>query len=79
MPDERGNAETMRLFKEKYGDVAKIVSFLMEKAFNWPPKKSEDGKALCAFSMFLLSCHNTMEDVEYMEEMDSPTYMRVII
>ena len=45
----------------------------------WPQIKAEDVKALNAFSLFLVSCHNAMEDTDYMEEMNNPTNMRVII
>ncbi len=34
---------------------------------------------LSAYALFLTGCHNTMQDVDYMAEMDNPTNMRVII
>lgn len=51
----------------------------MKKAFKWPQIKAEDVKTLNAFSLFLVSCRNAMEDIDYMEEMNNPTNMRVII
>ena len=78
MPADRGYTEAMRLLHDRYGNVLKIASSLMEKAFKWPQIRSEDGKALSTFSLFLLSCRNTMEDIEFMDELDNPTNMRVI-
>lgn len=78
MPERRRYDQALRLLNEHYGNEVKIASALMEKAFKWPKMKSEDGKALSAFSLFLLSCRNTMEDVEFMDELDNPTNMRVV-
>lgn len=79
MPTCRGYQEALKLLNDHYGNEVKIASALMKKAFEWPKIKSEDGKALSAFSLFLLSCRNTMEDVEFMEELDNPTNMRVVV
>lgn len=79
MPAHRGYNEALRLLNDRYGNELKIASALMEKAFKWPQIKAEDGKALSTFSLFLLSCRNTMEDVAFMDELDNPTNMRVII
>ncbi len=78
MPARRGYQEAMKFLDDHYGHEVNIASALMEKAFKWPKIKSEDGKALSAFSLFLLSCRNTVEDVEFMDEMDNPTNMRVV-
>lgn len=78
MPASRGYDQALRLLHERYGNEVKIASALMEKAFKWPKIKSEDGKALSAFSLFLLCCRNTMEDIEYMDELDNPTNLRVV-
>ena len=79
MTGDRGYREALRLLHDRYGNELKIASALMEKASKWPQIKSEDGKALSTFSLFLVSCRNTMEDVQYMDELDNPTNMRVII
>ncbi|XP_043969743.1 uncharacterized protein LOC122829340 isoform X2 [Gambusia affinis] len=51
----------------------------MEKALKWPQVKAEDGKALNAYAMFLIGCRNSMEDIEFLEEMDNPTNLRALI
>lgn len=79
MPEHRGYERALQLLQDKYGNELQIASTLIEKASKWPQIKAEDGKALSAFSVFLVSCRNAMEDVDYMEEMDNPATMRVII
>jgi len=70
----------MSLLHEKFGnELKKIATALMQKAFKWPEIKSEDGKSLSAFSLFLVTCRNVMEDIEYMDELDNPTNMRIIV
>ncbi|KAG7489855.1 hypothetical protein JOB18_021952 [Solea senegalensis] len=73
MPARRGYDRALKLLNEHYGNEVVIASALIEKTHKW-----KDGKALSAFSLFLLSCCNTMEDVELMDELDTPTNMRVV-
>ena len=56
-----------------------IASAYIDKALQWPQIKTEDGKALNAYAVFLTGCRNTMEDVAFMEEMDNPTNMRMVV
>ncbi len=79
MSAESGYNEARRLLQHHYGDELKIASAYIEKALKWPQIQSEDGKMLSAYALFLTGCHNTMQDVDYMAEMDNPTNMRVII
>lgn len=60
-------------------DELMIASAYIDKALKWPQIKSEDGKALNTYAVFLTGCCNTMEDVEFMEEMDNPTNMRIVV
>ncbi|KAL7883475.1 hypothetical protein SRHO_G00011330 [Serrasalmus rhombeus] len=79
MAPDRGFKEAKRLLQKYYGDELNIASAYIDKALKWPQIKSDDGKALCAYALFLVGCHNTMEDVQFMEEMDNPTNMRIVI
>lgn len=51
----------------------------IEKALGWPQIKSDDGKALNAYAMFLVGCRNTMQDIDFLEEMDNPTNLRSVV
>ena len=79
MTPERGYAVAKDLLQEHFGNQYKIVTAYMEKAFAWQTIKSEDVKTLQAYSLFLRGCCNVMEELEYMQEMDMPVNMRVII
>ena len=75
----RGYAEAVRLLHECYGDPQRIADALVNKAHKWPVIKSEEGKALSAFSVFLVSCRKALEDVDFMEGMDSLLILRAIV
>jgi len=79
MSSSKGFKEAKRLLQRHYGDELIIASAYIDKALKWPQIKSDDGKALSAYALFLIGCRNTMEDGEFMEEMDNPTNMRVIL
>lgn len=66
MPPEKGYREARLLLHQQYGDELKIAMAYIEKALKWPHIK-----ATC--------CRNTMQDVDYMDEMDNPTNMRAIL
>ncbi|KAJ8357934.1 hypothetical protein AAFF_G00054370 [Aldrovandia affinis] len=79
MQPSRGYKEAKRLLHKHYGDELRIASAYIDKALQWPQIKSEDGKALNAYAMFLVGCRNTMEDIESLEEMDNPTNLRTVV
>ncbi|KAJ8332985.1 hypothetical protein SKAU_G00418810 [Synaphobranchus kaupii] len=79
MSPSRGYNEAKRLLQKHYGDELRIASAYIDKALRWPQIKSEDGKALSAYAMFLVGCRNTMEDIESLEEMDNPTNLRTVV
>lgn len=76
MTADRGYREAMQLLQDRY--ELKIASALMEIAYKWPKIKSEDGKALNSFSLCLLSCRYTMDDIEYMDELHNPTNLIIV-
>ncbi len=78
-PSSRGFTEAKRLHQRHYGDELIIARAYIDKALKWPQIKSDDGKALSAYALFLIGCRNTLEDGESMEEMDNPTNMRAVI
>lgn len=79
MDPEEGYPEAKRLLKEGFGDKYKISMAYRDKALNWPFIKSDDGKALESYALFLTSCRNAMADLEYLEEMENAANMRTII
>lgn len=79
MAPRKAFREAKGLPQKHFGDELVIASAYIDKALQWPSINQEDGKALNAYAPFLTGCHNTMEDVEYMEEMDNPTNMRMVL
>lgn len=71
--------EAKRLLHKHYGDELRIASTYIDKAPKWAQVKSDDGKALSAYAMFLIGCRNTMEDIEFLEKMDNSTNLRTVV
>ncbi len=51
----------------------------MEKALSWANIKIEDLGALQDYSLFLRSCCNSMENIQYLREMDTPSNMLTVV
>lgn len=79
MQPHRGYIDAMKLLQDQYGNELKIATAYMDKAFQWPQIKPEDGKSLSSFSLFLVACRNAMDDIDYLDEMDNPVNMRTIV
>lgn len=79
MPPSKGYYEAKRLLHKHYGDELQIASAYIDKALKWPQIKSDDGKALSAYAMFLVGCRNSMEDIDFLDEMDNPTNLRTVV
>lgn len=75
---QRGYDEARKLLTYYYGNEQKIAAAYVDKAIKWPPIKAEDAKSLHSFSIFLTGCNNVMMDIEYLEEMNSPSSLRIV-
>lgn len=76
---ERGYGKAKASLREHYGNEQKVAAAYMERALSWPTIKTEDVKALQEYSLFLRGCCNAMEDVQYLNDLDTPTNMLDII
>ena len=79
MHPDRGYTEAKKLLNKHFGNEYTIASAYIEKALNWPVIRSEDGEGLTEFAVFLTSCYNTVDSMDYVEEMDSPTNLKAVI
>lgn len=68
-----------KLLDKHFGNDYRISCAYINKALSWPTIKNEDVKALLDFALFLRSCCNAMENVEYMEELDTISNMKNIV
>lgn len=55
------------------------MSAYMEKALLQANIKTEDLRALQDYSLLLRSCCNSMENIQYLREMDMPSNMLTIV
>ena len=62
----------MNLLKKHYGNAFAIAQAYIERLHNWPAIKSEDGKGLKKFSLFLLVCQGSLMSSVYANPLDSP-------
>ncbi len=79
MKPDRAYKEARELFDRHYGDEMTIATAYIKKAMEWPQIRPEDRKGLNAFALFLVGCCNTINDVDYMDEMNNPTNMKSIL
>lgn len=62
-----------------FNNRIKISSAFTEKALNWTTLKAEDGPALRSYAFFLGSCFNTMQEVNFVEELENSANLRTIV
>lgn len=79
MDANSGYGKAKALLQEHFGNEYKIATVYMENALSWSSIKSDDTKALQAYTLFLRGCCNIMEDVNYLHELDIPSNMLVVM
>lgn len=79
MPSQQGYQRAKGLLMEHFGNEHKIATAYMERVLNWPSIKSEDVQELEDFALFLRGCCNAMTEIQYMEELNVPSYMRQVV
>lgn len=60
----RGYTEAQQFLKKHFGNEMKIANAYIEKALNWTAIKTDDGKSLHAYALYLRECCNVMQDLE---------------
>lgn len=76
---EIGYPLAKNLLKEQFGNDFKIAAAYMDKALGWPLLKAEDAQGLYAYSLFLRSCCNLLNDISFMQELNMPSNMRTVV
>lgn len=74
-----GYAKAKQLLQEHFGNKYKIATAYLERALSWPSIKGEDVNILQSYALFLRGCCNVTEELQYLQELDMPSNMRVII
>ncbi|XP_033122716.1 uncharacterized protein LOC117121587, partial [Anneissia japonica] len=76
---KNGYAKAMSLLEERYGKPYIIATAHVKKLVDGPVIKPEDGESLQKFSINLLSCVNTLEELNCIQKLDAPDNLRKII
>lgn len=67
------------LLLENLGNSYKTFTAYTNKALSWQTIRTEDAKSLQSYVLFLWGYCNIMEELEYVQELDLPVYMRSIL
>lgn len=73
LPPHRGYKEAKEQLEWHFGNKIKVASAFLDKALKWPAVKSEDALGLRSYAIFLKSCHNTMGEMEYTVDLETPS------
>ncbi|KAL7849609.1 hypothetical protein SRHO_G00212320 [Serrasalmus rhombeus] len=79
MSDGAGYVKAKTLLYDHFGNEHVIAAAYLNKVHSWPLIRSEDGKALQAYSLFLRGCCNAMEEVHGLSELNTPANMLAVI
>lgn len=77
--DGSGYAKAKTLVHEHFGNEHMIASAYLNKVSSWPTIKSEDGKALQAYTLFLRRCCSALDEVHSLCELNTPANMIAVI
>lgn len=79
MDPDTGFKEAKEQLEWHFGNEMKLTSAHIDKVLHWPSIKAEDGPALRSYALYLRSCFNIMKEVNFMEELETPSHLRTII
>ena len=76
---EEGYHEAHILLKQRYGKPYRIATADVNILTKGPPIKAEDSSALQRFSVVLTSCKNTLKEIGYLNKVENPDTLNMII
>lgn len=79
MTPQQGYQRAKSLIKENFGNKHRIATAYMDKILGWPVVKAEDVKTLQELALLLRGCCNAMTEIQYMEELNIPSNMRLVV
>lgn len=79
MAPERGYIVAKSLLEDHFGNGLMVNAAYMEKITGWPSVRSEDTEGLQAYVLYLRECSNAMEELQYLEELNMPANMKIVI
>lgn len=79
MPPDRGYKEARKQIEWHFGNKAKMMLAFMDKTLKWPTIKAEDALGLRFYAISLKSCHDTMQELKYVTELETPSNLAIIV
>ena len=79
MKPEEGYQEARSHLKKRYGQSYRIAAAYVDKLTKGPPIKAEDCPALRRFSILLTSCKNTLKEIGYLNKVENPDTLKMIV
>lgn len=76
---EEGYKKAKSQLEWHFGNELKITSAFLDKALKWPAIKAEDATGLRSYAIFLKTCHNTMQELDYISDLETPTNLKVLV
>jgi hypothetical protein len=76
---KQGYQETKKLLAKKFGNKYAIATEFQKRAASWPDVKGDDVKGWNKLSSFLTAYFNTMQDLNYMKEVDHTTTIKNLV
>ena len=75
----KGYEQAMRMLNSEFGNEHKTATAYLEALENWPPVKSEDGKAMQELALFLQACSNNMGNMAILNQLNSPKEIMKVV
>ena len=79
MKPEEGYQEARSLLKKRYGQSYRIATAYVDKLTKGSPIKAEDSCTLRRFSILLTSCKNTLKEIGYLNKVENPDTLKLIV
>ena len=74
-----GYREARTLLKKRYGQSYRIATAYTNKLTKGPPIKAEDSSAPWGFSILLTGCKNTLKEIGYLNKVENPDTLKMIV
>ena len=79
MNARQGYTEARQLLHKHFGNEMIIANAYLEKALNWTLIKPEDHMSLHSYALFLRECHNAMQNLDYLDELNVASNLKLLV
>ena len=79
MDAQQGYTEARQLLHKHFGNEMIIANAYLEKALSWISIKPDDHKSIHSYALFLQECHNAMQNLDYLDELDVASNLKLLL